>query len=181
MRRNCLENPGLTLITWLRLYKPDGYLVSNADLSRGYLRLIAATPLPLHWRIFQQPLPRSPVCNLGHLIVPRWKVSGLLGSIRSQSSCSELQRGQTLGGPLAGAPGGLLSRGLSLVSARSPSWSFPSSCPQKLVSQPGYNGETPWTRPTWPRQSCLHLVSACITASGNWSGPRGKTWRKEFG
>ena len=71
IRRTCLKDPGLTHVTWSRWYKPDGYLVGNADLSRGYLRLIAVTLLPLHWRLSQRPLPRSPVPGLGHLTVPR--------------------------------------------------------------------------------------------------------------
>ena len=29
----CFENPRLTLETWPQWYKPDSYLVGNADLS----------------------------------------------------------------------------------------------------------------------------------------------------
>ena len=148
IRRTCLKDPGLTHVTWSRWYKPDGYLVGNADLSRGYLRLIAATSLPLHWRLSQQPPLRSLVPGLVHLTLPRWKVSGLPGSIKSWSSLLELQRDQTLRGPLASAPGGLPSRRLPLAGAGSPSWSFSNRCRQRLVSYPGCGGGTPWTCPT---------------------------------
>ena len=33
MRRVCLKDPRLAPGTWPRWYKPDGYLVSNADPS----------------------------------------------------------------------------------------------------------------------------------------------------
>ena len=48
MQRTRLKDPGLTLVTWPRLYNPNGYLMGNADPSHGDLRLIAATLLFLH-------------------------------------------------------------------------------------------------------------------------------------
>ena len=148
---------------------------------REYWKRTAAMLLSLHWRLFQRPLPKSLGLCLGHPNGPGQKTSGLPGSIGSWFPCSEWRRDQTLGGPLVGAPGGPPSRGFPPAGTGSLSWSSPSRHSQRLGSHPGSGGGRPWTRPTWPGPSCFRLTSACTTASGSWSGPRGRTQQREFG
>ena len=86
---------------------------------------------------------------------------------------------QTLGGPLAYAPDGLAGWRFPPVGSGSPSWAFPSRCPHRLISHPGFIGGMPWTCLMWLRQGFWRYVSTYTTASGSWSGPVEKTQQKE--
>ena len=162
---------------------PSWRACSLGDTSssyRGYWRRTAATPLPLHWRLSWRPLPKSLGPCLGHPTWPGQKASGLPGNIGSRFPHSKWRRDQTLGGPLIGASGGPLTRGLPPAGTGSLSWSTPSRHPQRLGSHPGSGERRPWTPPTWPGPSCFRLASAYTAASGSWSSPGGRTRQKEF-
>lgn len=93
--------------------------------SWGFLRVVSAIFLPLHQQFSQRPLPKSLVPGFWHLIVPKYKVSGLFENIKSKSSCLELQRCWIFIRLLAGVPGVLSSQKLPLTSTKNLSWFFP--------------------------------------------------------